>query len=140
MPEKIKLLVPFNFSEKSEQALDFALTYSRGVPAEIYIFYVSEGSSKDFRTADRLNEENVERMKQAVMNALTRMQQAGIAPAVEDVHRRLAHGKAASEILKMSEGIGADMIIMGAPSRSAFKKLTTQTPCTLVLVKTKTYA
>jgi nucleotide-binding universal stress UspA family protein len=53
------------------------------------------------------------------------------------VHRRLSYGKPAAEILKMAAGIGADMIIMGSPSSSNFRRLIEKSPCSLVLVKDK---
>lgn len=131
----MKLLVPVNFSAKSEKALDFALTYSQGNNAEIYLFHVFEVSRRDFRQLDKLNEEFMERMKQMALQAIDRVQAEGVPCTVETVYRRLAHGKAPAEILKMANGIGADMLIMGAPESGSFKKLISRTPCTLVLVR-----
>jgi nucleotide-binding universal stress UspA family protein len=135
--EKVKLLVPINFSHKSESALDFALTYARHLNADIYLFHVFEGATSDYRQLDRLTEEYLERMKQQVILAVDRLAKLGIEHTVDDVYRRIGGGKPAVEILKMASGIGADMIIMGASDGGAFKKLFAQAPCTLVLVKDK---
>ncbi|MEL6543279.1 MAG: universal stress protein [Myxococcota bacterium] len=135
--EKQKLLVPFSFTAKSEQALQFALNYSRNVHASIYLFHVYEEKSSDFRKVDKLNAEYLERMKQIVINNINAFQEKGLTHSVEDVFRRIANGKPPTEILKMAGGIGADVIIMGAPESSAFKKLVAKAPCTLVLVKEK---
>ena len=86
---KLKLLVPINFTHKSEMALDFALVYSQNVNADVYLFHVFEDSTKDYRQLDRLNEEYMERMKQVMLLGIKRLQQRGINPSVEDVHRRL---------------------------------------------------
>ena len=134
---KLKLLVPVNFSKKSEMALDFALNYSQGVSTEIYVFHVFEDATKNFRRLDKLNEEYMERMKQTVINSINRFHAKGKHHSVEDVHRRMAHGRAMNEILKMAEAIGADTIIMGAPTQGQFRKLATQVPCSLVLLKNK---
>jgi len=132
-----KFLVPVNFSEKSAMALEFALTHSRGVNAEIYIFYVFEDATKNFRRLDRLNEEYMDKMKHMVLKSIERLSAKGVQHAVEDVHRRMAHGKASVEIIKMADAINADMIIMGAPTSTAFKKLAIKAPCSLVMLKQK---
>jgi len=149
---KLKILVPINtgrgadddgspviFSGRSEAALDFALTYSVGQSCEIYLFHVFEGGTKNFRRLDKLNEDIMESMKRTIIAAVDRLHQTGGRTTVEDVHRRMAHGRAGIEILKMAENIDADVIIMGAPNSGAFKKLVTKAPCTIVLLKDKDY-
>ena len=134
---KLKVLVPINFSRKSEQALDFALMFSRIRPVDIYLFFVFEGTPKNYRDLDKLNEEHLDRMKTMVMQALERLSAQGLEISVDDVYRRLSTGKAAKEILKMAAGISADMIIMGASSQRGFRKLVARAPCTVVLVRDK---
>lgn len=134
---KLKLLVPFNFTRKSEMALDFALLYSQNFNADVYLFHVFEDSTKNYRQLDRINEEYMERMKQVVTMAIDRMSAKGITHRVEDVHRRISQGKPWVEILKMAGGVSADMIIMGAAQSNTFKKLLLKAPCTVVLVREK---
>jgi nucleotide-binding universal stress UspA family protein len=136
-PRKQKFLVPFNFSRKSEMALDFALRYSAHIDVDIYMFHVFEGKGDDFRKLDRQNEEYLERMKLTVTQWAERVAAEGIRAQAHDVHRRVANGKPGNEILKMAAGIGADMIIMGAPTSFGFRRLLAKTPCTTVLVKDK---
>ena len=142
MPDqpKLKLLVPYSFNPKSDMALDYALTYATGVASEIYIFHVFEDATKNFRRLDELNEEYMEKMKNVVLTAIKRLHNKGVTTQVEDVHRRLAFGKAAVEILKMADGIAADMLIMGLPTAKQFKKLLASTPCSLILLKKKDHA
>lgn len=135
--DKLKLLVPISFTQKSELALDFALGYSQKTHADVYLFHVFEDSTNDYRRLDRLNEEYMERMKQVVMMAIERQHAKGVSHAVEDVHRRISQGKPWVEILKMAGGISADMVIMGKPGSGQFKKLFARVPCTLVLVREK---
>ena len=59
--------------------------------------------------------------------------------SIERVHRRLAHGKPATQILEMAENISADIIVMGSSEEGAFKKLFQRAPCTIVLVTQKRY-
>ncbi|MEE8410744.1 MAG: universal stress protein [Myxococcota bacterium] len=134
---KSKLLVPINFTKKSELAMDFSLKFSGSMNADIYLFHVFEDSTSDYRRLDRINEEYMERMKQVVMLAIQRLHAKGVAHTVEDVHRRISHGKPWVEILKMAGGISADMIVMGAPTTNQFKKLFLKVPCSLVIVKEK---
>lgn len=134
---KPKYIVAMNFSRKSELALEFALTHSPPGGAIIYIFHVFEDVTKNFRRLDRLNAETMDRMRHVMVNTLERLSQRGYNPNVEDVERRFANGKVGQELFKMAEGVQPNMLIMGAPSSNAFKKLLTQAPCTLVLVKDK---
>jgi nucleotide-binding universal stress UspA family protein len=134
---KLKLVVATNFSKKSEDALDFALTYTQNVHADVYLFHCYEEGGKDFRLLDRVNVQFMDRMKVVVMQALERLRQKGVSPTVEEVHRRMSHGKPPNEIREIASGIGADMIVMGAPTTKGFKDLTQNPPCTLVLVKEK---
>jgi nucleotide-binding universal stress UspA family protein len=132
-----KFLVPFNFSKKSEMALDFALRYSNSTPADIYLFHVFEKGATDFRKLDKLNEEYLERMKQIVTQAVEKLHAAGFTTHVNDVHRRVANGKPGTEILKMAAGINSDMIFMGSPSSFGFRRLIFKAPCTMILCREK---
>ena len=133
----VKLLVPYNFTPKSDLALDFALAYSHNHNAEIYLFHVFERVETDYRRVDKLNEECLDRMKQTVMDAISRLHTRGLSPSVENVHRRVGQGKPWIEILRMTAGIVADMVIMGAPRSAHFKRLILKAPCTVVLVREK---
>lgn len=132
-----KFLVPFNFSTKSEMALDFALRYSSSTPADIYLFHVFEKGASDFRKLDKLNEEYLERMKQIVTQHVEKLHAAGFATNVNDVHRRVANGKPGVEILKMAAGVNCDMIFMGSPSSFGFRRLIFKAPCSMVLCREK---
>lgn len=138
-PKKFKLLVPTNFSHKSEMALQFALTYShkRSGGAEIFLFHSYDQKNVDYRQLDKINEDVIERMKTAVLESIQVLEGRGEGHGVDTVHRRLSYGKAPAEILKMAAGIGADMIIMGHPSSSNFRRLIEKAPCSLLLVKEK---
>lgn len=137
--KKIKLLVPTNFSHKSEMALRFALNYSyrRGGGAEVFLFHSYDQKNVDYRQLDRINADVIERMKTAVLEAIKAMEDVGEGHSVDTVHRRLSYGKAPAEILKMAAGMGADMILMGHPSSSNFRRLIEKSPCTLLLLKDK---
>jgi nucleotide-binding universal stress UspA family protein len=136
--KKLKIVVPTNFSRKSEQALDFALEYSRNGFADVYLFHVFQVKDKrDYSKIDRLNVEYMDRMKESVIQAIDRLAQRGIQHSVEGVHRRISNGKMSDEVLEIASGISADMIVMGAPSDREFKDLVFKAPCSLVLVKEK---
>ena len=134
-----KILVPTSFSHRSMLALEHALMMSThvGGQAEVYLFHTYDQRKTDFARLDKINEACIERMRSQMMEAIELLRTRGIDHSIETVHRRLSYGKAWLEILKVAGGIGADMIIMGAPSSSAFGKLIEQAPCTIVLVKGK---
>ena len=136
----MKILVPTSFGSRSSLALEFALGYSQSHNAEVYLFHAHDTKTSDFRRLDRINEEMLSLMKNAVMSAIEILRDRGIHHAVGRVHRRISHGKAWMEILKISAGISADMVIMGAPRDSTFNRLITKAPCTIVLVKEKDQA
>jgi nucleotide-binding universal stress UspA family protein len=135
--EKQKILVPINFSTKSEMALDFALTHSRLANVDIYLFHVFEIIPSNYRDLDRLNEEYLEHMKDMVTQSFDRLTMQGLKLSVDDVYRRVSSGKAPKEILRMAAGISADMIVMGSSSRRDFRSLISSAPCTVVLVRDK---
>jgi len=136
---RLKLLVPTNFSHKSEMALNFALAYSARNPggAEIFLFHSYDEKNVDYRHLDKVNEDVIERMKTVVLHAIEGMTQRGDGHGVETVHRRLSYGKPPVEILKVAAGIGADMIIMGSPNSSKYRRLIEKAPCSLVMLKDK---
>ena len=134
---KTKILVPTNFSQKSESALDYALRLSTLEPSEVYLFHVFESSARNFSKVDQLNRESMERMKVSMNEAIDRLHSQGIEHKVKEVHRRVANGKPADEILDMARGVCADLVVMGAPTSRGFNKFGLKAPCTLVLVKDK---
>jgi nucleotide-binding universal stress UspA family protein len=134
---RVKIVVPTNFSKKAELALDFALMYSRYANADVYLFHALEERITDYRELDRLNVEYMERMKQAMLRAIERLAQRGIKHTISEVYRRISHGKAPVEILKIAAGISADMIIMGKPTSKHFRELVEKSPCSLVLIREK---
>lgn len=129
--------MPFNFSRRSELALEWALSQTRAQSSTVYMFHVLEETTRNYRRLDKINQEAMERMRTAFMQVLSRLRERGIVPTVQDVERRFGAGKAAVEILQMAEGIAPDMIVMGAPTSSTYKKLVLNAPCTIVLVKDK---
>ena len=134
---KTKILVPTNFSQKSESALNYALRLSTLQSSEVYLFHVFESSMKNFSKVDQLNGESMDRMKVSMNEAIDYLHSQGIEHQVEEVHRRVANGKPAEEIFKMALGVSADLVVMGAPTSRGFKKFGLKAPCTLVLVKDK---
>lgn len=136
-PQRMRLLVPTNFSPKSQMALEFALVYSQKEPAEVFLFHCYDGKSVDYHRLDKLNVELVERMKETVLNTIEALHRQGITHAVDEVHRRLSYGKPGHEILKISAGISADMLILGTPATAGLKRMIDKAPCTVVLVKAK---
>ncbi len=60
---KFKILVPVDFTKESDVSIDMALEIGVAHEADIYLFHVHEGRTKNFRELDRINEEVMEKMK-----------------------------------------------------------------------------
>jgi len=136
--EKFKILVPVDFSFESELALDWALEFGQVHKADIYLFNVHEGSTKNFRELDRINAEIMDKMKTIVINAMQRAEKQGINRNVDEVYRRVSNGKAWVEILKMTANINADLIVMGyRPKGRTWERVISKTPCTVMLARQK---
>ena len=116
-----KILVPVDFSENCRLALEFVIDFVQHRDAEIFLFYVVEESRRmHFRGAADKLEEDLERMKDLMVNELNVYQQKhGGAASIGEVHRRIANGKPWEEILRMAGAITCDMIVMGASTNTS---------------------
>src|SRR5688500_49932 len=114
--QKLKNGAATNFSKKPEADLDQALMLTRGRNDRLFIFHCLEEHKKDFRELDRLNVENTDRMKDAVIKSIERLAARGITVNIEQVDRRSSAGKLGEELVEIATGVRADMIVMGTPS------------------------
>ena len=134
-----RMLVPTSFSPKSQMALEFAMRFSltQARDSEVFLFHCYRTKLTDYVRLEQVNEACTERMGLMVQQAVTTLAAEGMHHTVDAVHRRLAYGRVAGEILRMAGGMSADMLIMGRPQGLGLKWLTTQVPCHLVLVRDK---
>ncbi|MCC6811161.1 MAG: universal stress protein [Deltaproteobacteria bacterium] len=137
---RLKILCPVDFSENCRHALAFTIEFVQNREAEIFLFYVVEESRRmHFRGAADKLEEDLERMKDLMVNELNIYQQrTGRQASVGEVHRRIANGKPWEEILRMSGNITSDIIVMGASRKGKnAMKVVEMAPCTTIIVREK---
>lgn len=137
---RLKILCPVDFSENCRHALTFVIDFVQNQEAEIFLFYVVEESRRlHFRGAADKLEEDLERMKDLMVNELNLWaQRTGRQASIGEVHRRIANGKPWEEVLRMAGAITCDMIVMGASRKGKNAiKVIEQAPCTTVIVREK---
>ena len=145
-----KVLVPVDFSECSQLALDFAVKHVEKFSSELYLFHVFEPVGRYRFAAESWVEKiaaDVERMeKMAVVEMEKLVEDSETLQRLRNFHCRVASGKPWEEILRMSSNIGADIIIMGTHGReglerafvgSVTEKVIRRAPCSVVCVKPK---
>lgn len=145
----LNLLVPVDFSECSRRALAWAFDYAQRAPCDVHLVHVVERhlTLKDLVevSADSLREELGEIAEVARRELAAMAPTAEARAAVGAVHHHIAVGKPATEILRVADDVGADLIVMGthgltgAVERlfvgSVAQRVVRAAPCTVVCVK-----
>jgi nucleotide-binding universal stress UspA family protein len=115
------ILVPTDFSEGSQAALDYAVTLAKSFHAKIVLLHVIETTT--YTMTEALQLVNVyDVVKTAVEPVLDQM--------VKDLQQRdlsasrsIAQGAAAHEIVSQAREAGADLIVMGTHGRRGVNHL-----------------
>lgn len=124
--DTLTVLVPVDFSETSRRALAWAFDYATRAPCEVHLLHVVEDHLSDVVRAPV-----AERIANEVW-AITREAQEELERMVPDpddrermgrIHRHVARGRAAAEILRIAEKIGAEIIVMGTHGRTGLARL-----------------
>jgi len=136
------ILVPVDFSESSNSALDYALSLAESLHASIVLLHVVDGiyaegfldtpTKQSVRTeAHRLAREKLDRVAEAKSNR------------VVPIRRVVRHGVPGYEILRFAESIGVDLIVLGSQRRHPLSRLifgsvtrdvVDKAPCPVVVV------
>ena len=147
---RAKVLVPIDFSEGSQRALDFATQYVEKIPSELYLFHVFEPVGRQRFVGKQLLdkvEAEIDRMEGMAIAELERLiTDDETRRRLRNFHCRVASGKPWEEILRMAANISADIIILGTYERegierallgSVAERVVRRAPCTVVCVKPK---
>lgn len=112
------ILVPFDFSEQSEIALEQSYNLSRMLKASITLLYVMEESSvkKLFSKGDD------EELKAGIQEKLNEFAEVATAKTGVKANTLIAKGKVYEKIVELAEMLNAVMIIMGCNDSSGLKK------------------
>ena len=140
-----KILVPVDFSEHSERALQTAVMLARSYDAALTIVHVYEPFAAAVPEGYVLfSEEQLQRMFGEFQRALGQCQQKALAAGAKSVETQLLHGFAASEIQAFSEQGSFDLIVMGTHGRrglshallgSVAERVLRTAPCPVLIVR-----
>lgn len=140
-----KVLIPTDFSELSDQAIDIALPIVKQLGAEVIFLHVIERlDHPDDMTAlfDEGYAFMMDRSRALLNDLVIRANQENMTGESE-----IANGTPYIEILRMAEKMGADLIIMGTHGRkglnhmlmgSQAERVVRMAVCPVTTIKTKT--
>jgi nucleotide-binding universal stress UspA family protein len=137
------ILVPMDFSEASNQALDYAITFARKLQARLTVLHVVEVfplGRADMTTVPEAYIEELKREANRPMQSyLARITAAGLTGDVV-----VKHGTPFQEIMDVATAQHADLIIMGTHGRtglshlllgSVAERLVRLAPCPVLVVR-----
>jgi nucleotide-binding universal stress UspA family protein len=140
-----KILVPVDFSEQSERALQTAILLARSYEATVSIVHVYEPLAVAVPEGYVLfSETQLQRMFDEFLTALSKLQQSTRGAGVQQVDSKLLHGFAASEIQAFAEQGSYDLIVMGTHGRrglshallgSVAERVLRTAPCPVLIVR-----
>jgi universal stress protein A len=139
-----RIVVPIDFSETSDAALDTAIAYAAFHKAEVSLVNVLRttdyvmGSGMFLWTADMLRQAEDEARQTLELRAAI-VRKAGVS-----VDLAVLNGIPEGEIVHYAEGVGADLIVMGTHGRtglsriamgSVAERVVAHAPCPVMLVR-----
>ena len=119
------LLVPIDFSEPSEAALDYARTVATQFGASLHLLHVTEDPYRAFYSAEVYVPE-VEGLREEILNdSVTRLKGLLRTSDLTDLHAmaEAVIGTPASTITEYAAGRGIDLIVMGTHGRGGMSHL-----------------
>ncbi|MFN4123622.1 MAG: universal stress protein [Flavobacteriales bacterium] len=117
-PDKKILLVPVDFKNHTQIALNQAIYYAKALNAEVHMLYTVEPEGF---FAGLFSDEDEDKL---ISNARKKLQEMAdsIKNQVPDVHIMVAKGKIYETIVETAELIGANFIIMATGGSDTFKR------------------
>src|SRR3954451_10003570 len=120
-----RLLVPIDFSAGSDRASQYAAVLARALGASVHLLHVLEESFATHAVWDEdaldvsARRERAVRESEAKLSAIA----AGFASTAATVTIEVRCGRAAREILAVSERRGTDLVVMGTHGRTGLQHL-----------------
>lgn len=140
-----KILVPVDFSDHSERALQTAVMLARSYEAAVCIVHVYEPMAVAVPEGYVLfSETQLQKMFGEFLSALNKLQQSTRDAGIQQVDTRLLHGFATSEIQAFAEQGSFDLIVMGTHGRrglshallgSVAERVLRTAPCPVLIVR-----
>ena len=140
------VLVPHDFSEPAREALAWAFDYARRSdrPCEIHLVHVIEHQLRLSELTESGGEQLYEELRAIAEEAQTQLSRIQPGASLRGLHRHLASGRPAKEIVSIADRVGADLIVMGTHGRTGVRRavagsvaehVVRYAPCTVVCVK-----
>jgi universal stress protein A len=142
------ILVPVDFSEHSDRALQTAIGLARTYEGSLTLVYVYEQLALAVPEGYMLfNDAQLERMFEEFRRSLSKQKQVAEAAGASRVEVQLLHGFASGEICSFAERGAFDLIVMGTHGRrglshallgSVAERVVRMAPCPVLTVRAKT--
>ncbi len=121
MPEIRRILCPVDFSPHSENAVDFALDLSKKLGADVHLVHVYQLPVYALPDGAMMaGPEFTTKVTTELQKALTELAQRKDAKKLET---HLIEGIPYREVVRMTDELGADMIVMGTHGRTGIRHL-----------------
>lgn len=136
------ILIPTDFSELSNEAIDVALPIVKQLGAEVVFLHVLQRLDHPDDMTALLDEGYAylrDRSTRLLNDLVIQAKQAGVAASTE-----LVNGHPEDEILRMAKKMGADLIMMGTHGRTGFnhmilgsqaERVVRMAPCPVTTIK-----
>ncbi len=142
-----KILVPTDFSDFSNKALDYAMALAKAHDAEVLVLHVTAPPSYPVETsiAAEVYEEIEDRMRQDAEKRLAEILEGEDARTVA-THTRVAEGSPFVQIIRIAREEDVDLIVIATHGVSGIKhlllgstaeKVVRKAPCPVLTVKDK---
>lgn len=117
-PDKKILLVPVDFKNHTQIALNQAIYYAKALNAEVHLLYTVEPEGF---FAGLFSDEDEDKLIKNARKKLSEIAES-IKSRVPDVHTMVAKGKIYETIVETAELIGANFIVMATGGSDSFKR------------------
>jgi len=139
-----KILVPIDFSDRSQKVLDFAIEHARAFDATLHLVHVFEVLVyRGVRYDEVLSSETVEETEERCRKSLAEHLEHATGQGVKG-ESHLVEGEARDVIARVAKELEIDLIILGSHGRSRLKHLLLGSvaehtlrfaPCAVLVVK-----
>ena len=116
-----RILVPTDFSQNSQKALQYAIQIAKAGGGEITVLHVAELSDSHFSIIKGIIDEQNRELQQEHWEKLHELQQRLLETENLSVNIKLYSGDIVEGILEQSKSNNADLIIMGTSETSSFR-------------------